>query len=80
MNGEKIKKALSEKEYERLRVTVEVLTYNQEDVTFTYKTRDEVRRQTLFEITENIKLVKKFSLDMARKYISLKNKLLKEGY
>ena len=25
MNGEKIKKALSEKEYERLRVTVEVL-------------------------------------------------------
>lgn len=73
------KKALSEKEFDRLRITVELLISDPKDVTFIGQSRDEVRRQTLYEITENIKLVKKFSLEQARRYIKLRERLSGEG-
>lgn len=73
------KKALSEKEFNRLRIAVKLLTSDPEDITFIGRTRDEVRRETLYDITENIKLVKKFSIEQARRYIKLREELLEEG-
>lgn len=77
--GKSIKTALSEKEFDKLKLMVKIINSNSSDVTIIKgPSKTEMRKIILANIEKNLDIARKLSIVLAERYIQLRKELLKD--